>query len=123
MLPTPPLDTWTHACGWPGQAVPALRGSVGTCRTAPPPLRSLQVWAWSHRQVDRELQRPEDLGLVWASAPESCRPALGTQAEGMVQSWLKVTLEGGARVPLGASWRSGSGGRPAGQRGLRSADL
>ena len=75
MLPTPPLDTWTHGCGWPGQAVPSLRGPVGTCRTAPPPLRSLQVWAWSHRQVDQELQ-----------CPESCRPTLGTQAEGMVQS-------------------------------------
>lgn len=96
---------------------------MGTCRTAPPPLRSLQVWAWSHRHVDQELQRPEDLGLVWASAPESCRPALGTQAEGMVQGWLRVTLEGGARVPLGTSWGSGSGGRPAGQRGLRSAGL
>ena len=91
---------------------PCPEGPRGDRRTAPPPLRSLQVWAWPRCRVGQELQ-----------FPESCRPALGTQAKGMVHSWLKVTLEGGARVPLGASWGSGSGGRPARQRGLRSAGL
>lgn len=60
---------------------------------------------------------------MWVSATASCRPPLGTQAEGLAQDWLRVASEGGAHVPLGTSWGSGSGGRPAGQCGLRSAGL
>ena len=57
----PPHASTGHACVG-GPARPSLPGG------APPPLKSLKVWAWSHRQADQELQGPEDLGLVWASA-------------------------------------------------------